>query len=290
MARVKFNATKSYLEQAIAEKKAAAEHAAAKVQEEKDDAEELKRRKGFCTYLIIFFLHFHACSVRSIFLVLQSYDLESTESDISSCIEDNRLFTHKDVLPDDNGEQSIYSVNETPEFCSEKIHSKQFRLTVTHPHLPAVWSAGLVLTQAPDGWRIVTQASRTQLVFTIFCARPYYPFGPLNPHYRRCMERAVGLIFAPEAFSVEYWPADFYDVELLDKLRLECWKAGLFSTLKYRYGLQVNWRYLCLFLYFRNSFPHVPIQSNLPPWLGLEISNKARRKQGFYSLNTFPCI
>lgn len=200
----KFNATKFSREQAIADAKAAAELAAAKVQEEKDDAEELRKRKELCTYLIIFFLHFHACSVRSIFSVLQSHGLESTESDISRCIEDNRLLTHEDVLPDDNEEPSIYRLDETPEFNSEKIHDQRFKITMTHPRLPAVRSAALVLTQGPDGWRIVTEASKTQIVFTIFCARPYYPYRPLNPHYRRCMERAIGFIFPPEAFSVEY--------------------------------------------------------------------------------------
>ncbi|MCJ1427113.1 hypothetical protein MMC29_005016 [Sticta canariensis] len=200
----KFNAKKFYHEQEIADAKAAAELAAAKVQEEKDDAEELKNRKELCAYLIIFFLHFHGCSVRSIFSVFQSYGLESTESDISRCIEDNRLLTHEDVLPDDNAEPSIYRLDETPEFNSEKIHDQQFKITLTHPRLPAVRSAGLVLTQGLNDWRIVTEASKIQIVFTIFCARNYYPYGPLNPHYRRCMERAIGFIFPPEAFTAEY--------------------------------------------------------------------------------------
>lgn len=204
-----FKATDIFFERKIANAKAAAKRAAAKVQEEKRTAEELKNRKELCAYLIIFVLHFHSCSVRSILAVLQSYGLESTESDISHCIEDNRLLTHQDVLPEDNQEPSKYCLDETPEFSSEKIHDRLFKITLTHPRLPAVRSPALVLTHGPDGWRIVTQASKAQIVFTIFCARPYYPFGSLKPHYLRCMERAIGFKFPPEAFNVEYGPADF---------------------------------------------------------------------------------
>lgn len=173
-----------------AEAKAIAEKAAAR-------ATILKAQKTLCAYLIIFCLHYHECSVASIFSALQSYDLEVTKNDIAWCIKDNKLLTHADALPDDEGEQSVFKIDQTPELIIFKHHTKNFRVKMTHPWLPDVQSRTevLSLSSGPESRRIVTVASKKQVMFDIFCRDCPYPLAQLVPHFTRCMQRAIGLKF-----------------------------------------------------------------------------------------------
>lgn len=190
--RAKVEAEKAAAE-AVAEAKAAAEKAAA-------DAEILKKRKALCGYLIIFCLHYHGCSVRNILYVLQCYDIASTERRIADCIKDNKLLTLHEVLPDDEGEQSVFKIDETASLSAEGHDSKHYKLKMTHPELPTIQSAGQVLTQTPEGHRITVIAARKLIIFNIMSLENPYSLKPLFPHFMRCMQRAVGVEFPPSVF------------------------------------------------------------------------------------------
>ena len=187
---------KAALEKAKAEAKAEAEKKAAKA------AVSAKQRE-LCIFLIIFCLHYHACSVNDIQSVLQAYDLKRTRQEVADCIEENRLLTYKDVLPADEGERSVFRVNQTPEFSIERIHLKQMRLKMTHPELPPVWSAARVFTHGPKKRPIVTLASKKLVMFDIFnLGHDAYPLEPLVPHFTRCMRRAFGSDFPPRELKL----------------------------------------------------------------------------------------
>ncbi|MCJ1425815.1 hypothetical protein MMC29_003715 [Sticta canariensis] len=187
-------------EQLEVDREAVTEREAANAEEAKADAELLKKQKEFWSYIVIFFLHLHCCSVRDIFSVLQSYDIESTEGDIARCIEENKLLTHNEVLPHDNRERSVFKFNELPESLVECINTNLFRFTMTHPMLPVVRSAALVYIKDPEGRRIVIKASRRQIVFSIIRNQTSLRLVPLYLHYRRCMGRAVGIELDPDKF------------------------------------------------------------------------------------------
>lgn len=182
-----------------AEATAAKEKAEAKIAAEKAAVNEaiLKDQKTLCAYLIIFCLHYHKCSVASIFSALQSYDIEVSAEDIASCIEDNKLLTYTDTLPDDEGEPSVFQIDQTPELIIFKHHTKKFRVKMTHPELPDVRSRTevLSLSPGPENRRIVTVASKNLVMFDAFCPDCPYPLAPLVPHFTRCMQRAIGLEF-----------------------------------------------------------------------------------------------
>ena len=142
----------------------------------------LRKQKELWSYLVIFSLHFHDCSVRSILSVFQSFGIEGTERDITSCIAENQLLTYKDVLPDDSQQRSVFQFDQVPEFFAERrsepdqygrtqvteipnlmivlIRPSLFRLTINHPQLPAVGSVARVHTQDRDSRRIVVEAWR----------------------------------------------------------------------------------------------------------------------------------
>lgn len=182
-----------------AEAAAAKEKAEAKIAAEKAAAHAatLKEQKTLCAYLVIFCLHYHKCSVASIFSALRSYDIEVTEKDIAGCIEDNKLLTYTDVLPDDEGEQSVFQIDQTPELIIFKHHTKKFRVKMTHPELPDVQSRTevLSLSPGPENRRIVTVASKNLVMFDVFCPDCPYPLAQLVPHFTRCMQRAIGVEF-----------------------------------------------------------------------------------------------
>lgn len=184
---------KAAMEKANAAAKAAAEEAAADAKKAAALAERLKQQKAFCTFLIIFCLHYHACSVESIAYVLRSYELEGTRDDIVRCIRDNQLLTYKNVLPGDERELPVFSMNQTPEFTIERIHSKQFKLKMIHDQIPAIQSPALILSHGAKGSRIATEVFRNHIVFSIFSVDESYPWKPLVQHYTRCMRRAIGL-------------------------------------------------------------------------------------------------
>lgn len=210
-------------EQLQADEEALAERAAAHAEETEAEAEVLRKHKEFWSYLVIFFLHFHGCSVRSILSVFQSFDIEGTERDIARCIEENKLLTYKDVLPDDHHERSVFQFDTVPEFFAHRVHDEPdrygstqmretpefdnththpslFRLTIKHPQLPAVRSAAAaarVRTRDRENRRVVLEASRKQIVITIIGFRQFYALEPLYSHYRRCILRAVGIEIPP---------------------------------------------------------------------------------------------
>ena len=189
-AKVAAEKAKAALEQAKAEAKAAAEKAAA-------DAVILANQKELCAYLMVFCLHYHACSIESIFSVLQKYGLKGTEQDIARWIAENKLLTYKEVLPDDEGEQSVFQLDETPRFEINWLHAKHIRLKMPHPQLPPIQSAAQVLTRAPENRWIVTTAAKKVILFDIQCLADdhKYPLEPLMPHFTRCMSRAIGFEF-----------------------------------------------------------------------------------------------
>lgn len=187
--------TEAAVEKAKAEAKLAAEEAKATAEKAKANAEILKKGKELCAYLVTFCLHYHGCNAKSIFAVFQAYGLEGSESYIARCIQDNELLTYKDVLPADDGTQSMFSLDQTPEFTIEQVHPRNFRIKMIHPELPAIQSAALVLTHCPEGRTITTMASKKQIVFNVFCRDASYPLEPLMPHFTRCMERALGIEF-----------------------------------------------------------------------------------------------
>lgn len=190
--------TEAAVEKAKAEAKVAAEEAKATAEKAKVNAEILKKGKELCAYLVTFCLHYHGCNVKSIFAVFQSYGLEASEKKIARCIQDNELLTYKDVLPADDGTQSMFSLQQAPEFTVEQIPPKRVRIKMTHSELPAIQSAALVVTRCPEGREITIEAAKKQIVFNVFCPKAPYPLEPLRPHITRCMGRALGIeVFPP---------------------------------------------------------------------------------------------
>lgn len=179
--------------------KAAALQAVADAKKSKEEAEAFKMSKELGAYVIVFCLHYHACSLKDISSVLESYNMEGTERDIERCIEENKLLTHKQVLPDDASERSVFTLDETPDLTVEKIHSKKFRIKMTHPLLPAVYSAALVNVTVPQDRRIIIAATKQKIVFDVFCPPESYAMEGLVPHFTRCMQRAIGLEFPASA-------------------------------------------------------------------------------------------
>lgn len=181
--------------------KAAALQAAANAKKSKEEAEAFKKNKELGAYLIVFCLHYHACSVKEISSVLESYDMDAKEQGIERCIEQNKLLTHKQVLPDDVSERSVFTLDETPELTVKKIHGKKFQIEMTHPLLPAVYSAALVIVTGPEDRRILIEASKQKIVFEIFCPPESYAMEALVQHFTRCMQRAIGFKFPASALS-----------------------------------------------------------------------------------------
>ena len=207
-------------EQLKADEVALAERAAAHAEETKADAEELRKRKEFWSYLIIFFLHFHDCSVQTISSVFDFFGIEGTKGGIASCIEENQLRTHKQALPDDDHEWSAFrfdtipelfvqrirnrpynyqrlELRGTPDYIIVRIHPTFFRFTINHPQLPAVGSAARVCIRDREDRRLVIEASRKQIVITSIGFREFHALELLYSHYRRCMLRAVGTDISP---------------------------------------------------------------------------------------------
>lgn len=118
-------------EQLKADGEAVAGQAVINAEEAKVDARLLIKQKEVWAYLIIFFLQFHGCSVRSNVSALQSYDINGiTEGDMARCNEENELLTHKDVLPDENRKQSKFKFNEIPKSIVECMNRNLFKLTM----------------------------------------------------------------------------------------------------------------------------------------------------------------
>ena len=194
-------------EQLKADEEELAERAATYAEEVKADAEAMKHHRELWAFLVTFFLHFHGCSVQSIFSVLQSFGIDGTEEDVTRCIEENKLLTHKYAWPqndkgkwrpllEDDQERSVFKFDQMPELHVECVKSYLITMKITHPLLPAVRSAALVLTSDPENRRIAIEASKKQIVFTIIRFQPWavvYPSVRLCLHYRRCMVRAVGI-------------------------------------------------------------------------------------------------
>lgn len=193
-------------EKLVAEAKAAAKKAGGAFQ----------KQKALCGYLIIFCLRYHACSVKSISSVLKAYGIAIN---VTRCIRKNKLHTLHQVLPCDEGNQSVFQMDETAGLIIERLHSKHIKLKMTHPELPAVWSAGLVLTHGPEGRYITTIATKGQIIFNIFSNADSSPLTPLFLHYVRCMQRAIGAKIAPSAFGEI--PRDFRE-SLRERALLTC--------------------------------------------------------------------
>lgn len=211
---------KFHSEQLKADEEELAERAATYAEEAKADTEILKHHREIWAYLVTFFLRFHDCSVQSIFSVLQSFGIDGTEEDVTRRIEENELLTYKYAwpqndeaewrpLPDTDKERSVFRFDQIPELHVECVKLHLMRMTMTHPLLPAVRSAALVLTKDPENRRIAIEASKKQIVFTIIRFNPWivaYPTLRLYLHYRRCMVRAVGIPisrYPVDAFSYE---------------------------------------------------------------------------------------
>lgn len=181
-------------------------------EKEKKEAEELlaqakaigkkaKRQKQLCGFLIIFCLRHHGCSAKRILTVLRSYAIESTEKSVTRCIKRNKLITLHKVLPHDEGERSAFKIDETVGLTMERLHSKHIKLTMTHPELPAIFSAGLVLTHAPEGRHITTTAFKNHIVFDIFSLADPSSLTVFFMHTIRCLQRALGSKFPQAAFQ-----------------------------------------------------------------------------------------
>lgn len=197
---------------AIAKAKEARAKAVAAREKEKKEADDLlaqakaigrrvKRQKELCGYLIIFCLRHHGCSVKSILAVLKSYGIASTEKSVSRCIKKNRLLTLRKVLPHDEGERSVFKIDETPGLTMERLDSKQIKLTMTHPELPAISSAGLVLAHTPEGRHITTTAFKNHIVFNIISVADPSSLTLFFMHSIRCLQRALGSKFPQTAFQ-----------------------------------------------------------------------------------------
>ena len=179
--------------------KAAALQAAADAEKSKAEAEAFKRKKELGAYLIVFFLRYHACSVKEISSVLESYDMDSHERDIARCIVDNKLLTHTQAIPDDAAERSVFTLDTTPNLTLAKIHANKFQIKMTHPLLPAVYSSALVIVSGPDDRRILIDASKQRIVFEVLFPEEPYAMDKLVPHFTRCMQRAIGFQFPANA-------------------------------------------------------------------------------------------
>ncbi|MCJ1423839.1 hypothetical protein MMC29_001724 [Sticta canariensis] len=179
--------------------KAAALQAAAKAKKFKAKAEAFKKNKELGAYLIVFCLHYHACSVKEISSVLESYDMDAKKQGIERCIEQNKLFTYKQTLPDDISERSVFTLDETPDLTVEKIHAKKVKIKMTHPLLPAIYSAALVIVTCPEDPQILIEASKQKIVFEVFCPPESYDMETLVQHFTRCMQRAIGFKFPASA-------------------------------------------------------------------------------------------